>query len=957
MTQTEELESEAGGGLIYIAALKPAPLFTIQTEVGGKQVKALVDTGATHNFIKGRLTEEIRLQVNQGEAITIRGLGTTEFMTRGDIEAEVSIAGLTIGVGKFLVAPDNIINNHIDIVLGLTFLKKFQFVIDVSKRQLSKHNEDNSTWHIWADEEGQVTRIVKERVPVCAAGNAVLNRGIIRVPVQVDNQVSNKKDIWFFEGVAKGKNFRGLDGIIEPCGTQENFILMAREDENNKRDSNLKKGDKVGELTTMMEMDYLEEERQYLTWEQIRQAVEMGTTLGADERVEIWEMLKDMQTVFSKGDIEVGNAKVSPHGIELTSYCPIWQKPRRFADPINREIEKQCEDLLKLDVIEHSQSGWSSPVVPVRKSNGELRLCVDYRKLNSVTRTEKFPMPNLCDSVYSAQGAKYFSKLDLVKGYYQIPLEEESREFTAFSTIHNHYQFKTLSFGLKNSGICFQRTMQSILSEFCFKNVIVYIDDILIMTRTFREHVELTRRVLNTLRVNGFIVNIGKCEFAKEEVEFLGHRVSREGIRKSLKFISQIEEYPKPTTVTEMRQFLGLVNFQGKFVKNLSTLAQPLNASTSGAKKKKLIWTSEMEGSFNSLKEELVRDIALTYPDYGEQAEPLELSVDASCIGAGACLQQNQSGIYKTIAYSSITFSKAQRQYSTIERELAAIRWGLKTFRSFLFGVKFVLFTDHKPLLYLQNMRNESSKFMRTITELSEYDFLIRYRPGMENGAADAMSRIVTITEAAGEDHETDLFPKGLELLKEVKGGGDSFFESIYSLLKEYRADRKYDLPENLLELRRVLTDHILNNTKVFKIKLNKESKKRLEQMKRQGQLPCELIIQVVCHVFDVQIWVHHGMNYPVVYSRERTNVNTNKIPVLHLQCISGIHFNPLVCKEGEEKMICLTVEKNFNACINEEQIGNINNASVVSERGTEQMDVCDSCKGVSDNIQIKVAG
>ena len=187
------------------------------------------------------------------------------------------------------------------------------------------------------------------------------------------------------------------------------------------------------------------------------------------------------------------------------------------------------------------------------------------------------------------------------------------------------------------------------------------------------------------------------------------------------------------------------MNFQRKFVDQCSVIARPLTELTGGPKNRKLVWTKEMEGAFEGLKERITREVTLSYPDYREESEMLELFVDASGVGAGGCLVQKQGEEYKTIAYSSMTFTPAQCNYSTIERELLAIRWGIETFRSFLFGVKFILYSDHKPLLFLHNMSAEKSRLVRTLSDLAEYDFIIKYRPGIENSAADTMSRIVNV--------------------------------------------------------------------------------------------------------------------------------------------------------------------------------------------------------------------
>lgn len=276
-------------------------------------------------------------------------------------------------------------------------------------------------------------------------------------------------------------------------------------------------------------------------------------------------------------------------------------------------------------------------------------------------------MPNISDTIYSAHNTKFFTKLDLVRGYYQVPLDSDSREFTAFSTHHNHYQFKTLSFGLKNSGVAFQKNMQKIISQYCFNNVLVYIDDILIMSETFQEHLTLVDKVLVTLKNHGIKIKVSKCEFFQSEVTFLGHMLGRKGIRKSPEFVSKVRDYPKPTTIKELRQFLGLVNFQRKFVEQCSVIGKPLTELTGGPKNKKLTWTTDMTTAFETLKSKIVEDCTLSFPDYSDNAEKLELYVDASGIGVGACLVQKQERQYRTIGYSSMTFSVAQTKYSTTE--------------------------------------------------------------------------------------------------------------------------------------------------------------------------------------------------------------------------------------------------------------------------------------------------
>lgn len=412
------------------------------------------------------------------------------------------------------------------------------------------------------------------------------------------------------------------------------------------------------------------------------------------------------------------------HHIELYDKTPIYQRPRRFPEVVNQEIERQCRELHLLDIIEPSSSPWSSPVVPVRKKDGSIRMCIDYRKLNAVTKPDRFPLPNLNDAVFGLHGVRYFTSMDLVRGYYQLPLEEGSREYTDFSTPRAHWQFKRLSFGLKNAPSGFQREMQSLFSGFPWRKVIVYIDDILIMGDTFREHLELVGKVMETLAAHGCKIKLKKCQWFAEEVEFLGHIVSKSGLSKPARYVEAIDAFVQPTTVRELREFLGLVNFQRKFVPHCSTIMKPLSIHTGGRRTMKLVWTEEMEDAFRKLKEEMKKNVTLTFPDYSDGSAPLELFTDASGRGVGACLMQQQKEVRKPIAYASMSFTRAERIYNTLERELAEIRWGVRTFCAFLFGVDFIVHTDHQPLVYLNNMQIVNARLARTLQDLSDFSLL-----------------------------------------------------------------------------------------------------------------------------------------------------------------------------------------------------------------------------------------
>jgi hypothetical protein len=343
----------------------------------------------------------------------------------------------------------------------------------------------------------------------------------------------------------------------------------------------LRKGTVLGSISTVS----LEDEAPGLSHEEwderkIRNDITLNH-LSAEEADSVYSKLASVAEVFSTNEYDIGRTQSTEYKIELLDNTPIYERPRRFPKPIEEEINKQCDDLHALGIIEPSVSPWAFPIVPIRKPDQTIRMCVDYRKLNKVIKADKHPIPNLTDSLYSLRGAKYFTCLDLIKGYYQVPLHESSKEITAFTTNKTQWQFKRLPFGLKTAPSAFQRTLQNILyKEVSSDKVKIYIDDILIVESDFESHVLLVHKVLSVLKDNGIKVKPSKCTWVAREVEFLGHIVSESGIRKTPKFVEAVFNYPRPQTVRDLQKFLGLINFQRKFVPFCSDLMQPLSKFT-----------------------------------------------------------------------------------------------------------------------------------------------------------------------------------------------------------------------------------------------------------------------------------------------------------------------------------------------------------------------------------------
>ena len=627
----------------------------------------------------------------------------------------------------------------------------------------------------------------------------------------------------------------------------------------------------------------------------LQQQIKLGDNLDQGQKDTVLELLLSKSHVLSTCDEDIGQLGIGQHRIKLSDCTPVYMKPRRFPDPVTQEIDKQVHELLTNDIIEPSCSPYNSPIVPVRKPDGSLRLCIDYRKLNEVTTPDRFPMPNLLDEIYKLQGVKYFTSLDLTRGYYQMPMADDSKDYTAFSTAHGHWQFKRMPFGLRNAPGSFQRMILDVLKGFSRSSVIVYIDDILILSEDFESHRILVEKVLTTLGDHGLKIKPRKCEFFSNSVDYLGHTISSDGLTKPKKFIDKVNDYPKPKTVRQLQEFLGFANFQRKFVPHFSEIAQPLYKQITRNSRRIIQWDDTLDKSFDDLKTILARDIRISFPDYSEGAELLELYVDASGRGAGACLGQVQDGCWRIIAFDSMTFSETQRNYSTIERELAAMRWGVKTFKAFLFGQEFILHTDHQPLTYLQNMKLVDQRLARTLSDLEGYQPILKYTPGSQNEAADALSRLAS-GPYIPPDTVTDptVIPDGLKVIQRLEGGGDSLFESLIIAFKDVLfTNQQFDTLSHLSTftpktLREHLVGLLVKSPAKYGLSKDKFKTKHLSLMKNPGQLPCQEVVSVFSDIFKVQVLVHYGPTLPLVFGQ------TNSSFRVHLQCLAGIHYNPL---------------------------------------------------------------
>lgn len=444
-------------------------------------------------------------------------------------------------------------------------------------------------------------------------------------------------------------------------------------------------------------------------------------------------LVQDFADIFSE-PFGVPPSRSMTHSIPLIpGTTPFRLRPYRYTPFQKDEIERQVAKLLEDNMIQESKSPFASPVLLVKKKTGEWRLCVDFRRLNAYTVKNKFPLPIIEELFEELQGAKWFTTLDLRSGFHQILVKEEDQHKTAFQTHLGHYEYKVMPYGLTGAPATFQATMNHILAPLIRKCVVVFIDDILIYSKTPEERVQHVQQVFQLLREHQFKVRLTKCAFAKQQLVYLGHVISGEGVSTDPSKISVVKKWPTPSNVKELRGFLGLAGYYRRFVRNFGVIARPLTELLK--KGQQFIWTPVTEQAFQLLKEALISAPVLALPNFNL---PFVIETDASEKGIGAVLQQQGH----PIAYVSRALGIKNQGLSTYEKESLAILMVVDHWRPYLQSAEFTIQTDQKSLAYLDDQRLNTYWQQKALTKLLGLNYKICYKKGATNNAADALSRI-----------------------------------------------------------------------------------------------------------------------------------------------------------------------------------------------------------------------
>jgi hypothetical protein len=523
------------------------------------------------------------------------------------------------------------------------------------------------------------------------------------------------------------------------------------------------------------------------------QDCEQKAELTAHEESQLTELLDQYGDLFVTQNENIGIVPFIKHVVDTGEAEPIRSKPYRVSFKEQQVIRKLVDEMLEAGVIRPSRSHWASPVVLVKKKGtSDLRFCVDYRKINKVTKVDPYPIPNMEAVLETLAGNHWFSKLDIKAMYWQVLMDEASKPKTAFVVNCGHYEFNVMPFGLVAAPMTAMRVMNEVVKDM-EPNAFVFYDDILVYTPDFDSHLKALRLLFEKLKGANITLNKKKCELLMKSVTYLGHLVTVEGILPDPNKIKSIAAFKAPQSITQAKSFMGMCNFFRRFIRGFSSIAKPIHDTTKNGKL--FVWTDEAQKAMEELKSRLMSPPVLVHFD---QESQITIRCDASGYGLGAVLMQKSSDPNKNgvIAYTSRTLSKSERNYATTHKECLAMIHAIKQWRYYLYGKHFLVITDHHALCWLMKTKDHNGQLARWSLILQEFTFTIQYESGKLHDDADCLSRNpIPAEEGAEDESEIPTWPisavRGRRYAERLLAQHE-LVAPTYDVAREQREDEQY---------------------------------------------------------------------------------------------------------------------------------------------------------------------
>ncbi|CAG9132461.1 unnamed protein product [Plutella xylostella] len=695
-----------------------------------REFQAFVDLGSEVTIIQASKLEHLNKNINHSNIKSIKSFGNMIIPTLGQINIKISIDDV-VGQVDAVVVDDSYLN--VPILIGQDFTDQNHVLIVKDSQALKFHSlhtelptftESNVTKRVSLCSTKDINVLNQCLIEVstepCYTGDLIVETNVIG---QDGSEVVIKGGIYSFDANGRG-NVIGFR-----CGSVANL----------QNGTTVARGQPFTEIPSCYRIEReLCCDTSNLPIEQIK----IGSDIAIEDKERLVTLLNDYRTCFAMNLRELGCSKDTEIKIELNDNKPVVYRPYRLPNVERQVVRDMVNELLDTKIIQESTSDYASPVLLVKKKNGKYRLCIDYRSLNNKTVKERYPMPIIDEQISRLAGQKYFSALDLASGYYQVPVALESQHLTAFVTPDGQYEFKRMPFGLANAPAVFQRLINKVLGAARFTDALTYMDDVLIPSATVDEGLDKLRKILDIFSKANLTLNLEKCLFLSENLDYLGYEISVAGVRPGTKKIESVQQFPEPQNQHQVRQFYGLVSYFRKFIYNFASIAQPLSYLLK--KDVPFRWQDDQKHAFESLKEKLSSRPILSI--YDPNAKYTEVHTDASKHGlAGILLQKaNDTDQMRVVAYYSRQTSPEEKHFHAYELETLAVVDSLKKFRVYLLGTPFKVITDCRALRTTLTKRDLIPRIARWWLQLQEFQYEIEYRPGTKMSHVDALSRNLT---------------------------------------------------------------------------------------------------------------------------------------------------------------------------------------------------------------------